>query len=75
MIELKGHVLKLQKVENRMAECAGLKFRLMDEARLLGKDGKAYAAEYADALARDIFEGIREAVELGKELGGSIDGR
>ena len=75
MIELKAHVLKLQKVENRMAEIAGLKFRLMDEARLLGKDGKAYAAEYADALAQDIFEGAREAAELGKELGESINGR
>ena len=75
MIELKGHILKLQKVENRMAERAGLKFRLMDEARLLGKDGTAYAAEYADALAQDIFEGAREAAELGKELGESINGR
>jgi len=75
MIELKGHILKLQKIENRMAERAGLKFRLMDEARLLGKDGKAYAAEYADALAQDIFEGAREAAELGKELGESINGR
>jgi hypothetical protein len=75
MIELKGHILKLQKVENRMAELAGLKFRLMDEARLLGKDGKAYAAEYADALARDISEGIREAAILGLELGDSIHGR
>ena len=75
MIELKGHILKLQKIENRMAERAGLKFRLMDEARLLGKDGKAYAAEYADALAQDIFEGAREAAELGLELGESINGR
>jgi len=75
MIELKGHILKLQKVENRMAEIAGLKFRLMDEARLLGKDGKAYAAEYADVLAKDIFEGVRQAAELGLELGESIRGR
>jgi hypothetical protein len=57
-----------------MAEIAGLKFRLMDEARLLGKDGKAYAGEYTDALARDIFEGVRQAVKLGMELGGSING-
>lgn len=75
MIELKGHILKLQKVESRMAERAGLKFRLMDEARLLGKDGKAYAAEYADALVRDVFKGVREAAELGLELGESIGGR
>jgi hypothetical protein len=75
MIELKGHILKLQKVENRMAERAGLKFRLMEEARLLGKDGKAYAAEYADALVKEIFEGIKEAAELGLELAESINGR
>ena len=75
MIELKAHVLELQKVENRMAEIAGLKFRLMDEARLLGKDGKAYAAEYADALVKEIFEGIKEAVDLGLELRESINGR
>jgi hypothetical protein len=75
LIELKGHILKLQMVENRMAEIAGLKFRLMDEARLLGKDGKAYAAEYADALVKDIFEGVRQAAELGMELRESINGR
>ena len=74
MIELKGHILKLQKVENRMLEIAGLKFRLMDEARLLGKDGKTYAGEYADALARDVFEGIKEAADLGLELMESING-
>jgi hypothetical protein len=74
MIELKAHVLKLQKIENRMAEIAGMQFRFMDEARLLGKDGKAYAAEYADELAQDIFGGIKEAVELGMELAESING-
>ena len=73
-MELKSHVLELQKVENRMAEIAGMQFRFMDEARLLGKDGKAYAAEYADELVQDIFGGIKEAVELGLELGKAISG-
>ena len=74
MIELKAHILKLQKVENRMAEIAGLQFRFLDEARLLGKNGKAYAAEYADELAQDIFGGIKEAVELGLKLGKAVNG-
>jgi hypothetical protein len=74
MIELKAHVLLVQKIENKMAERAGLRFRLMDEARLLGREGKAYAAEYADALAQDILEGAKEAVRLGLELADSMNG-
>jgi hypothetical protein len=73
-MELKSHVLELQKIESRMAEIAGLQFRFMDEERLLGKDGKAYAAEYADELIQDIFKGIAEAVALGLELGKAING-
>ncbi len=72
MIELKAHTLKVQKLENSAAEKAGLRFRLLDEVRLMGKTGPAYIEECVDALIADIAPEILGAAKLGKELGEAI---
>lgn len=73
MIELKGHVLAVQKLENAAAEKAGLRARLLDEAALLGKGGEGYAAELAETILSDLAEEIGDAAELGLRLAGAMN--
>jgi hypothetical protein len=73
VIELKAHVLKVQRLENAAAERAGLRVRLLDEARLLGRRGAAYAGDIVEALLRDIVKEIGDAAELGLELAKSVE--
>jgi len=73
MIELKGHVLKVQRLENAAAEKAGLHARLINEERLLGKGGAAYAERFAETLLQDIAKEIGDAAELGLRLAGAMN--
>jgi len=72
-MNLKEHVLGLQRFENAATEKAGLRCRLLDETALVGKDGKAYARGFAEAILGDIQGEIKAAAELGMELGAAID--
>jgi len=73
VIELKGHVLQVQRLENAAAEKAGMRARLLDEAALLGKGGAGYAADMAEALLKDITKEIGDAAELGLRLAGAMN--
>jgi len=73
MIELKGHILKVQRLENAAAEKAGLHARLVNEQRLMGKDGGAYEERFAEALLQDIAKEIGDAAELGLRLAGAMN--
>lgn len=75
MIELKAHALKVQKLENRAAERAGLRFQFLDEEQLFGKKGKAYIERYVDWLIKDVTLEILEAVRLGSELREAINAK
>ena len=73
MIELKGHVLKVQQLENAAAEKAGLRARLINEQRLLGKDSAAYEERFIQALLQDLMKEIGDAAELGLRLAGAMN--
>ena len=72
MIDLREHTLRLQRLEQSAAEKAGLRIRLMDEATLLGKDGKAYVQDFTETILADIGPEVKAAAELGVELGAAI---
>jgi len=73
VIELKGHVLAVQRLENAAAEKAGMRARLLDEAALLGTRGPDYAAELAETLLEDLAKEIGDAAELGLRLAGAMN--
>lgn len=73
MIDLKGHVLAVQKLESAAAEKAGMRARLLDEEALLGKGGADYAAELAETILADLTKEIGDAAELGLRLAGAMN--
>ncbi len=75
MIELKAHTLKVQRLENRAAEKAGMRFLLLDEERLFSKGGPAYIAEMVKRMIEDVGPELVGAAKLGKELGEAIRAR
>ncbi len=73
MLELKAHVLRVQKLEQSAADKAGLRSLLLDETKLLGKQGADYAEAWLEQLIKDITPEILAAAKLGKELRGALD--
>jgi hypothetical protein len=71
-MDLREHTLKLQRLENAACEKAGLRLRVLDEATLLGKDGKDYARALTEQVLTDIADEIKAAAALGVELGTAI---
>jgi hypothetical protein len=69
VIDLRKHVLELQQLESAAAEKAGLRCRLLDEAALMGKDGKAYARAFVDLILADIQPELEASARMGLELG------
>lgn len=68
MKSLREHLRELEILENEAAETAGMRFLLLDEKRLLGKDSKKYIAEYVAQLEADITPQALEAAKLGQIL-------
>ena len=74
MMNLKAHVFELQKLENAAADKAGMRFLLLDEAELLGKNRDKCIDEFTAQLITDISIEIMAAAALGRELGEAMHG-
>ena len=68
MKSLRGHLKELEIIENEAAELAGMRFLMLDEKKLLGKDSKGYIAGYVAQLESDISIHAIKAAKLGQEL-------
>jgi hypothetical protein len=71
---VKGNVRRVQQAENSAAEKAGLRMILLDEARLLGKDGAAYAREVVASILEDVTPELKESASLGIGLAKIVKG-
>ena len=74
-MELSAHMLKVQKLEERACQKAGMRFHLLDERALLSKGGEKYAAEFTETLIKDVTPEILEAANLGIALGKEINAK
>ena len=68
MKNLRAHIHGLQVLEAQAAEKAGMRFALLDEGALLGRDSAAYLGDYVDQLLKDIAPEIEAAAKLGRVL-------
>lgn len=59
---------ELEILENDAAELAGMRFLMLDEKKLLGKDNKKYIAGYVAQLEGDISIHAIKAAKLGQIL-------
>jgi hypothetical protein len=73
-MKLRSTIRSIQQLENGAAEKAGMRFLLLEDDRLFGKDGQKYISEYIERLLEDIRPEILRAVEIGKEFAGEVLG-
>ena len=75
MRNLRQHIRKVQLLENKAAEKAGMRFLLsMDEVKLMKRDSREFRAKYIKLLVDDISLEVVEAAKLGKILNKEIMG-
>ncbi len=72
---LVGNKRKIEELERKAAEKAGMRFLFFDEAKLFGKQRDKYIADYIERLIKDLWPEILEAAKLGKETYGEIEKR
>ena len=68
MITLRRHMRNLELLENRAAEKAGMRFLLLEENVLMGKDSREYVKQYINRLLSDIGPELLEAAKMGIRL-------
>ncbi|OQB57130.1 MAG: hypothetical protein BWX98_01619 [Candidatus Aminicenantes bacterium ADurb.Bin147] len=71
---IRGNVRRTQELEISAAEKAGLRVLLLDEERLLGKDGDIYVRELVAAILDDIAPELKESAALGVRLAKLVKG-
>lgn len=71
-MDLRAHVLELQRIEQSACEKAGMRMRLVDEAALVSKNGEGYRRGLVETLIADIAEDVKRAARLGVKLGDAI---
>lgn len=76
MRNLRQHIRKIQLLENKAAEKAGMRFLLsMDEMKLMKRDNREFRSKYNKLLIDDISPEVVEAAKLGKILNEEITGK
>jgi len=68
MNTIRDHIRKLQFIESDAADKAGMRFRLIDQKRLLGKDSDKHIKEIIKLLEVDIAPEILKSVNMGIKL-------
>lgn len=71
-MNLREHVRELQMLENKTAEKSGMRFMLLDEKKLFGKDAQSEIAKFIRLISVDIFPEMIKAAKMGKELNAEI---
>ena len=65
---LRSHVRKLQQLENKAAEKAGMRFMVLDEKKLMGGQSEKYVKEFVERLTTDIGPEVLKSAQMGKAL-------
>jgi hypothetical protein len=73
-MKLRSTIREVQQLENDAAEKAGMRFLLLEDDRLFGKDSRKYISEYIGRLLEDIRPEIIQAAQIGKEFAGEVLG-
>ena len=73
-MKLRSTIRSVQQLENDAAEKAGMRFLLLEDDRLFGKDSQKYISEYIERLLEDIRPEIIQAAQIGKEFAGEVLG-
>jgi len=73
-MKLRSTIRRVQQLENDAAEKSGMRFLLLEDDRLFGKDSQKYISEYIERLLEDIRPEIIEAAQIGKEFAGEVLG-
>ncbi|HDR68003.1 MAG TPA: hypothetical protein ENN61_03010 [Bacteroidaceae bacterium] len=71
-MNLREHVRRVQLLENAAAGKAGMRFRLLEEDKLLGSGHVKYIKKYVSLLEADIAKEVLQSAKLGKELFNAI---
>jgi len=71
-MNLRSHVRELQLLENSAAEKVGMRFMLLKERKLFGKDSRKEINKFLRLVAVDIFPEMIKAAKMGKALNAEI---
>jgi len=71
-MNLRSHVRELQLLENSAAEKVGMRFMLLKERKLFGKDSRKEINKFLRLVAIDIFPEMIKAAKMGKALNAEI---
>jgi len=64
---------RIEQLERKAAEKAGMRFLFFEEEKAMGKEGNKYIRRYIERLIEDLKPEILEAAKLGKETYGEIE--